>query len=67
MSLETSFNSLNLSHKAFDEQFRIPVTTPLFQDSIVIRIWDSSKWMRDDIIVQGRLSFSLLRLLAEVI
>lgn len=24
--------------KAFDEQFRIPVTTPLFQDSIVTRI-----------------------------
>ena len=47
---------------AFDEQFRIPVTTPLFQDSIVIRIWDSAKWMRDEIIVQGRLSFSLLRM-----
>ncbi|CAE7561007.1 FER1L6 [Symbiodinium sp. CCMP2456] len=47
---------------AFDEQFRIPVTTPLFQDSIVIRIWDSSKWMGDEIIVQGRLSFSLLRM-----
>lgn len=47
---------------AFDEQFRIPVTTPLFQDSIVIRIWDSGKWMRDEIIVQGRLSFSLLRM-----
>ncbi|CAJ1448812.1 unnamed protein product [Effrenium voratum] len=47
---------------AFDEQFRIPVTTPLFQDSIVIRVWDSAKWMRDEIIVQGRLSFSLLRM-----
>ncbi|CAK9089563.1 unnamed protein product [Durusdinium trenchii] len=47
---------------AFDEQFRIPVTTPLFQDSIVIRIWDSAKWVRDEIIVQGRLSFSLLRM-----
>ena len=27
----------------------------------VIRIWDSAKWVRDEIIVQGRLSFSLLR------
>ena len=32
-------------------------------ESEVIRIWDSAKWMRDEIIVQGRLSFSLLRIL----
>ena len=42
---------------------------PLIQrsrsESEVIRIWDSAKWMRDEIIVQGRLSFSLLRVLAS--
>lgn len=45
----------------FDECFRMPVTTPLFADSIVIRVWDAVKWGTDEIIVQGRLSFSLLR------
>ena len=32
-----------------------------WNNSKVIRIWDSGKWMGDEIIVQGRLSFSLLR------
>eukprot|EP00929_Paragymnodinium_shiwhaense_P115403 TRINITY_DN8424_c0_g1_i1.p1 TRINITY_DN8424_c0_g1~~TRINITY_DN8424_c0_g1_i1.p1 ORF type:complete len:1795 (-),score=350.07 TRINITY_DN8424_c0_g1_i1:408-5792(-) len=50
----------------FDECFRIPVTTPLFADSIVIRIWDGrasyQQGFQDQVIVQGRLSFSLLRM-----
>lgn len=46
----------------FDECFRLPVTTPLFADSIIIRVWDKKKWQSDEMIVQGRLSFSLLRM-----
>lgn len=46
---------------AFDECFRLPVTMPLFSDSIIIRVWDKKSWSSDEIIVQGRLSFSLIR------
>eukprot|EP00927_Polykrikos_kofoidii_P045598 TRINITY_DN39637_c0_g1_i1.p1 TRINITY_DN39637_c0_g1~~TRINITY_DN39637_c0_g1_i1.p1 ORF type:complete len:1718 (-),score=265.09 TRINITY_DN39637_c0_g1_i1:109-5262(-) len=46
----------------FDECVRIPVCTPLFTDSIVIRVWDKGAWSPDKIIVQGRLSFSSLRM-----
>lgn len=44
-----------------DECFRLPVTTPLFADSIVVRVMDKRRW-QDAVIVQGRLSFSLLRM-----
>lgn len=46
---------------ACDEAFRLPVTMPLFSDSIIIRVWDKKSWSSDQIIVQGRLSFSLIR------
>lgn len=49
-------NSVN-----FNECFRIPVLMPIFADAIAIRIWNSN-WGKDMILVQGRLSFSLLRM-----
>mmetsp|Transcript_41267 Transcript_41267/g.92677 ORF Transcript_41267/g.92677 Transcript_41267/m.92677 type:complete len:1537 (+) Transcript_41267:145-4755(+) len=46
---------------SWDECFRMPVTTPLFSDAIVVQVLDKKEWGTDDIIVQGRLSFSTLR------
>jgi len=46
---------------AFDEAFRLPVSMPLFSDSVIIRVWNKNSWASDEIIVQGRLSFSLIR------
>lgn len=67
--VQIEFNSHTLALPTFknthsfssDEGFRIPVVTPLFADSILIRVWDKKSW-GDDIIMQGRLSFSLLRM-----
>lgn len=52
----------NTNTVTFDECFRIPVVTPLFADSIVIRVWDEKDWAADEVVLQGRLSFSLLRM-----
>jgi len=46
---------------AFDECFRLPVSMPVFSDSIIIRVWNKNSWSSDEVIVQGRLSFSLIR------
>eukprot|EP00403_Amphidinium_massartii_P003489 CAMPEP_0178373444 /NCGR_PEP_ID=MMETSP0689_2-20121128/1866_1 /TAXON_ID=160604 /ORGANISM="Amphidinium massartii, Strain CS-259" /LENGTH=1645 /DNA_ID=CAMNT_0019993387 /DNA_START=79 /DNA_END=5017 /DNA_ORIENTATION=+ len=46
---------------SWDECFRVPVTTPLFSDAIVVQVLDKKDWGGEDIIVQGRLSFSTLR------
>merc|ERR1719440_2350124 len=67
VSVEFAGNSLSsppaaATHTlAFDEAFRLPVSMPLFSDSIIIRVWDKKSWASDEIIVQGRLSFSLIR------
>lgn len=47
---------------SFDLCFKLPVTLPLFVDAVVIRVWEKGSWGRDNLVVQGRLSFSLLRM-----
>lgn len=51
----------NTNSAAFDQCFKLPVQLPLFVDAIVVRVWDKGAWGRDELIVQGRMSFSLLR------
>lgn len=58
----SSQHVVDASKLNFEEQFRLPVQTPLLADAIVIRVWSKNKWGADDIIVQGRLSFSLVRM-----
>lgn len=67
ISVEFAGHTLSTPHAsdthtmASDECFRIPVTMPVFSDSIIIRVWDKKSWSADELIVQGRLSFSLIR------
>ncbi|OEH76777.1 c2 domain-containing protein [Cyclospora cayetanensis] len=45
----------------FNECFRIPVMTPVTEDTILIKIWDWNFMSADELLAVGRISFSELR------
>ncbi|KAL8453904.1 hypothetical protein Emed_000615 [Eimeria media] len=49
------------SSYAFNECFRIPVMTPVPEDTILIKVWDWNFMSADELLAVGRISFSELR------
>lgn len=46
---------------SFNECFRIPVVTPVQEDSILLNLWDWNFLASDELLAHGRLSFAELR------
>ncbi|KAL8432549.1 hypothetical protein ACSSS7_004546 [Eimeria intestinalis] len=49
------------SSYTFNECFRIPVMTPVPEDTILIKVWDWNFMSADELLAVGRISFSELR------
>lgn len=45
----------------FNEEILIPVTTPVYEDTIIIKLWSSNMLSPDELLAQGLISFSELR------
>eukprot|EP00930_Biecheleria_cincta_P032374 TRINITY_DN22471_c0_g1_i1.p1 TRINITY_DN22471_c0_g1~~TRINITY_DN22471_c0_g1_i1.p1 ORF type:complete len:1474 (-),score=230.31 TRINITY_DN22471_c0_g1_i1:26-4447(-) len=51
----------NVSQHTFNECLQIPVTTPVYEDTVIMKLWHYS-WMSSDVLLaQGLMSFSELR------
>eukprot|EP00397_Hematodinium_sp_SG-2012_P002251 GEMP01002257.1.p1 GENE.GEMP01002257.1~~GEMP01002257.1.p1 ORF type:complete len:1429 (+),score=308.39 GEMP01002257.1:138-4424(+) len=51
----------NVTQHTFNETIRLPVMTPVFEDTIVLKLWNFNALSPDDLLAQGLLSFSELR------
>ncbi|CDJ42504.1 C2 domain-containing protein, putative [Eimeria tenella] len=49
------------SSYTFNECFRIPVLTPVPEDTILVKVWDWNFMTADELLAVGRISFSELR------
>lgn len=45
----------------FNETAQIPVITPLYEDTIIVKLWHSNWFSSDELMAQGLMSFSELR------
>uniref|UniRef100_A0A0G4HX89 C2 domain-containing protein n=1 Tax=Chromera velia CCMP2878 TaxID=1169474 RepID=A0A0G4HX89_9ALVE len=57
----SSTNASQSNSHMFNETFRMPVVTPVVEDSVIVRLWDSHAGQQE-LIAQGRLSFDGLKL-----
>eukprot|EP00923_Selenidium_pygospionis_P039290 GHVN01068371.1.p1 GENE.GHVN01068371.1~~GHVN01068371.1.p1 ORF type:complete len:1272 (-),score=174.04 GHVN01068371.1:3383-7198(-) len=48
-------------NQSFNECFRIPVVTPIAEDSVLLSLWDWNYMGANELLAQGRISFSDLR------
>jgi len=60
-SLVNTSAARNVEQHTFNECLLIPVMTPLFEDIIVVKLWNNYLFASDEILAQGMLSFSELR------
>jgi len=61
-SLVKTANAGEVVQHTFNERCRIPVKTPVFEDTILIKLWHNNGWLAaDDLLAQGLISFSQLR------
>ncbi|CRH01369.1 ferlin, putative [Plasmodium relictum] len=51
----------NCTNYTFNECFKIPISTPILEDSIVIKIWDWNFLSNDELLAIGVLSFTQIK------
>jgi hypothetical protein len=51
----------NSTSFAYNETARIPVMTPVFEDTVLLKLWNWNRMSPDQLLAQGFLSFSELR------
>jgi len=51
----------NVQQHTFNETILLPVVTPVFEDTIIIKLWNYFALSPDELLAQGLLSFSKLR------
>eukprot|EP00742_Colponemidia_sp_Colp-10_P006543 GILJ01007013.1.p1 GENE.GILJ01007013.1~~GILJ01007013.1.p1 ORF type:complete len:1298 (-),score=199.01 GILJ01007013.1:115-4008(-) len=51
----------NVKRVTLNSKFRIPLTTPIYEDAIALRLWDEDQFQKDDVIAIHRLSFAAVR------
>ncbi|SBS88629.1 ferlin, putative [Plasmodium malariae] len=51
----------NCTNYTFNECFKIPIATPILEDSIVIKIWDWNFLTNDELLAIGVLSFNQIK------
>lgn len=54
-------NGVNVTKYTFNYSVQIPVMTPPFEDTIIVKLWNSVSFGSDELIAQGLISFSELR------
>jgi len=51
----------NVQQYSFNAMVQIPVKTPIYEDTIIVKLWKSKYLMSDELLAQGLISFSELR------
>eukprot|EP00931_Biecheleriopsis_adriatica_P114550 TRINITY_DN9037_c0_g1_i2.p1 TRINITY_DN9037_c0_g1~~TRINITY_DN9037_c0_g1_i2.p1 ORF type:complete len:1451 (+),score=280.29 TRINITY_DN9037_c0_g1_i2:132-4484(+) len=59
--LLTTSTGKNVAQYTFNECLQIPVVTPVYEDTIILKLWQNNWFSPDQLMAQGLLSFSELR------
>lgn len=59
--LQSTRSGSQVNQFTFNDSIQIPVITPLYEDTIIVKLWHSNWLSPDELLAQGFISFSELR------